>query len=191
MMKIPTGPHLCEGERLTDKKGRFSGAKKLLMVYLWRVQQSQAIIGIIFWSLTLTGVFYGYAKYYIERYFGVSGVISGLVVLFAITLISIIFVGYVFDKLKFWKEQSIVLTERNPYSTYKLCAKEISTVKKIWLPILKSLSKNDEEAREHVEFVEKWMDRLVADDPVLKKDVEFVERWVMHEETIEEKKEFE
>jgi uncharacterized membrane protein len=174
-----------------DESARFGRIKKAIMLYVWRIQQSQTIIGIIFWSLTLTGVFYGYARYYIEKYLKVGGVLSGMVVFFFIVVLIIIFIGFLFDKLKFWKEQSIIATERNPYATYKLCAKEIYLVKKIWLPALKSLSKNDEEAREHIDATEKWIDRLLADDPVLKKDFDFVEHWVRHEEKEEEKREFE
>lgn len=173
------------------ESARFGRIKKTIMLYVWRIQQSQTIISIFFWSLTLTGVFYGYAKWYIEKYLRVGGVISGMVVLFFIIILIVIFIGFLFDKLRFWKEQMIVATERNPYGAYKLCAKEIYLTEKLWLPTLRSLSKNDEEARTHVDAIEKWMDRLRAEDPTLKKDLEFVEHWIKHEENAEEKKEFE
>ena len=86
------------------------------MKYLWRIQQSQMVISIIFWSLTLTGVFYPYVR---EKFsnFGLpqSNVFGGMAIMFLLVVFFIITAGLLFDRLKFWNEQMIVSNERNPF----------------------------------------------------------------------------
>lgn len=171
--------HIRMGEGIKmDENTSFSKFKKLAMLYIWRIQQSQAVIGIIFWSLTLTGVFYQYAQYYIDKYFKVGGMISGMVVFFFLTVLAILTVGFIFDKLKFWKEQNIVNVERSPYSLYKMTARDVHWVNHIWIPMMKSQAKTEPSLSEHVSFMERWVQKLLDDDPILRADVEMVEKWI-------------
>jgi hypothetical protein len=91
--------------------------KKAIMTALWRVQQAQMVISIIFWSLTLTGVFYPYirAKWF-DGILGPDRVLEGMVLMFLLVVSLIVMFGLVYDKLKFWKEANIVIQERNPYT---------------------------------------------------------------------------
>ena len=117
--------------------------KKKVMTGLWRVQQAQMVISIIFWSLTLTGVFYPYIRVkWFDDVLGPERVLEGMVLMFLLVVSLIVLFGLVYDKLKFWKEANIVIQERNPY-TYgpKMWPQNIV----LWDALL---NPDDEEARE-------------------------------------------
>nr|NIP43771.1 hypothetical protein [candidate division Zixibacteria bacterium]NIR64811.1 hypothetical protein [candidate division Zixibacteria bacterium]NIS47989.1 hypothetical protein [candidate division Zixibacteria bacterium]NIU14475.1 hypothetical protein [candidate division Zixibacteria bacterium]NIX58457.1 hypothetical protein [candidate division Zixibacteria bacterium] len=87
--------------------------KKTIMKYVWRIQQAQMIIAIVFWSLTLTGVFYPYIRERIlNSWIGPERVAIGLLLLFICVLGTVVLCGVMFDKLKFWNEQQMVAVER-------------------------------------------------------------------------------
>lgn len=91
--------------------------RKGIMTTLWRVQQAQMIISIVFWSLTLTGIFYPYIRArFLNDLIGPDYVFLGMLLIFLVVIVSVLVFGLVFDRLKFWKEQAVVLQERNPYS---------------------------------------------------------------------------
>lgn len=91
--------------------------RKRVMTTLWRVQQAQMIISIVFWSLTLTGIFYPYIRArFLNDLIGPKYVFVGMGMIFCFVIVSVLVFGWVFDRMKFWKEQAIVLQERNPYS---------------------------------------------------------------------------
>ena len=91
--------------------------KKKIMTVLWRVQQAQMVISIVFWSLTLTGIFYPYiSDRFLDDLVGPENVAIGMVLIFLVVIGLIIMFGYAYDRLKFWKEQVTVAQERNPFS---------------------------------------------------------------------------
>lgn len=117
--------------------------KKRVMTGLWRVQQAQMVISIIFWSLTLTGVFYPYLRdKWFDGLLGAERVLEGMVLMFLLVVFLIVLFGLVYDKLKFWKEANIVIQERNPY-TYgpKMWPQNIILMNAL-------LNPDDEEAKE-------------------------------------------
>lgn len=92
------------------------GMKKKIMTVLWRVQQAQMVISIVFWSLTLTGIFYPYiSERVLDDLVGPENVALGMLVIFLGVVGMIVLFGYIYDRLKFWKEQIIVIQERNPF----------------------------------------------------------------------------
>lgn len=134
--------------------------KKWLMKQIWRVQQSQMVISILFWSLTLTGVFYEHLKWYITHYFGIEGLIGGMVVLFAIVLLCIVLFGFLYDAIfKMWHAQMVVVAERNQYAQYQMFPKEVTWFKEFYLPLAKAVNniKEDKELSEAIEKVEDWV----------------------------------
>jgi len=149
--------------------------KKAMMELMWRMQQSQTIIGVLMWSLTLTGIFYPYLR----DKFGLDPkeVFLPMLLLFLFILAMVILIGVVFDKLRFWKEQNIVLAERNPYATYKFYPKEIHWAR-LWLLTAKQVPNPTPEMQHEIEFFEKWMDRLVCEDPMYRKEVEEIDAFV-------------
>jgi hypothetical protein len=155
--------------------------KKGLMTYIWRIQQSQMIISIVFWSLTLTGVFYQYFAPLFDVYLGIpqENVFSGMLLLFFIVLLSVVLIGIVYDRVfRLWQESSVVSVERNPYSRFLLMPKEILLWKRCQLRILKEVAKDDPEAQKDIEFMDRWFDKLL-EDPKIAKQVEETEKTIM------------
>lgn len=76
------------------------------------------IISIVFWSLTLTGIFYDKVAEKFDN-FGLprSNVFGGMAVMSTVVVIIILTFGYFFDRFQFWKEQFVVQIERNPYTS--------------------------------------------------------------------------
>lgn len=91
--------------------------KKSVMTVLWRVQQAQMVISIVFWSLTLTGVFYPYIRArFLNDLIGPEYVFLGMLLIFIVVIGGIILFGLLYDRLKFWREQTLVAQERNPFA---------------------------------------------------------------------------
>ena len=139
--------------------------KKKLMTYLWRIQQTQMVISIVFWSLTLTGVFYEYVRERFNNFgLGQENVFAGMLVMFMIIIVVILLFGFIYDKLKFWKEQQLVIVERNPYTSWKLNPVHTMWVE-LWVAAIKDMQPMTPELKEKVEFYEKWIARLEEIDP--------------------------
>ncbi len=155
--------------------------KKALMTYIWRIQQSQMIISIGFWSLTLTGIFYQYFAPLFDVYMGVpqENVFLGMLLLFFIVLASVVIIGFAYDRVfRLWQEQAVVNVERNPYSRLLMMPKEILLWKRCQLRILKEVAKDDPEAQKDIEFMDRWFDKLL-EDPKIAQQVEETEKTIM------------
>lgn len=154
------------------------GVRKRAMIYLWRAQQSGAIINImLLGTLTAATLYRQYLKAYFNNYgFPDNQELPGVVITMMMIFVAVFGVGFIFDRLKFWKEQSIVGVERNPYASYKLSAKEVYWIK-IWAAAIVSGNPSAEQKR-LVEMYDAWIRRSVEEDPILKAEVEAVERWI-------------
>jgi hypothetical protein len=87
------------------------------MTTLWRVQQAQMVISIIFWSLTLTGIFYPYIRTRVlNDVIGPERVFLGMALIFLGVVALVLAFGYLYDRFRFWREQITVAQERNPFS---------------------------------------------------------------------------
>lgn len=151
------------------------------MTYIWRIQQSQMIISIGFWSLTLTGIFYQYIAPLFDIYLGVpqENVFLGMLLLLFIVLAGVVIIGFAYDRIfKLWQESSVVNVERNPYSRLLMMPKEILLWKRCQLRILKEVSKDDPEAQKDIEFMDRWFDKLL-EDPKIAAQVEETEKTIM------------
>lgn len=139
------------------------------------------LISILFWSLTLTGVFYSYFAPLFEEYLGISqkNVFLGMTLLFFGVLATVILIGFAYDRIfRIWQEYSVVNVERNPYSRFLLMPKEILLWKKCQMRILRRVADDDPEARRDIEFMDKWMNKLL-EDPSIRKQVEETEKAIM------------
>ena len=157
--------------------------KKKLMELMWRMQQSQTAIGLIIWSLTLTGIFYPYLR----DKFGIqpSSVLLPMVLLFVLIFGSVITIGLLFDKMRFWKEQNIVLIERNPYGYYKFTAREMQMMN-LFLMVLRQFPARSVELDEERKFFEMWLEKVVKDDPRIAQEMKDVRDWVLRNEPLKE-----
>ncbi len=139
--------------------------KKVVMKYFWRVQQAQMIISMVFWSLTITGIFYPYVREKFNNFgIGQENVFLGMMVMFAIVIAAIILFGIIYDRLKFWKEQQLVIVERNPYASWKLNPLHSMWVE-LWLEMAKSIEKKSPELEEKIKLYEAWISRCREIDP--------------------------
>lgn len=87
------------------------------MTSLWRVQQAQMVISIVFWSLTITGIFYPYIRdRFLNDLIGPENVLLGMMAILMFVIIIIFIFGYLYDRFRFWNEQLTVQAERNPYA---------------------------------------------------------------------------
>ncbi len=149
-----------------------NGVKKWFMLQVWRVQQIATILSLVMLAVTDALLVYDKASWrsgvFESPYTGV------VIILLAIGLI-IWGVSIVWDlKLKMWREQMTVLTEKNPYLREKMNTKELVLYQLSWLPVLEGLGKNDPQARESAETLKLWMQKVMGEDPSLSADVKDV-----------------
>ncbi len=155
--------------------------KRYLMVQLWRVQQTYTLLSLLIWGIVITFTAWPILDDVwadILGRFGISmnqpgAVASGLLVMFVGVYAILYAFGVVYDKyLKLWREQLDVSYERNPYTREKLMVKEILMWRHMFLPVLRVAAPTDPAARKEIEFVEKWIGRILASDAVIRKAVE-------------------
>ena len=152
--------------------------RKRAMIYLWRAQQSGSIINIsLLGTLTAASLYRLYLKAYFHNYgFSEEQELPGVLVTMLIIFTAVFGVGFIFDKLKFWKEQNIVGIERNPYGSYKLTAKEIYWIR-LWTEAMMAGNPSADQ-REMAKFFRQWVERSMEDDPILRAEVGAVDRWI-------------
>ena len=155
--------------------------KKYLMVQIWRMQQSQALISIFFWALTLAGVYYLSYFHPLFTSFGLpqSEVALGTIILFFLIVIGFLIIGLIYDSfLRLWREQTDVAVERNPYSAERLQPKEIVQWKRFVVSVMKELGKTDATIQKDIDFMERWIAKSLEERPDLRASVERLEKWV-------------
>jgi hypothetical protein len=74
-------------------------------------------------------------------------------------------------RLKMWREQMTVLTERNPYAKEKMSAKEIAIYQEFWLPLLEKFGREDAKLKRSADSLRTWLSKEVEKDPALARDV--------------------
>jgi len=139
--------------------------KKFILVQLWRIQQIGMVASLSLLALNLALTVNKYIEWrFSNSYMGT--------ILILVTLAFIIWgFGYVWDKfLKLWKEQTVVSTERNPYSTIQMTPKEILAYTTIYIPWLKELGQHDS-----AELWQKIVDWNLRTDKNLVKAVKEIE----------------
>jgi len=153
--------------------------RKRAMIYLWRAQQSGAIISItLLGTLTAASLFDQYIREATNNYWVLGdSVLAGVIVTMALIFTGVFGVGFAFDRLKFWKEQNIVAIERNPYGSYKLTAKEIYWIR-IWTAAVAAAKQTDEQEKV-ITLFNQWIERSTLEDPILKAEVAAIERWIV------------
>jgi hypothetical protein len=154
------------------------GLRKRAMVYLWRAQQSGAIINImLLGTLTAATMYSNYIREWTNNYWVLGdSVLGGLAVTMVLIFLGVFGIGFAFDRLKFWREQNIVAIERNPYGSYKLTAKEIHWIR-LWMSATQAGNPSEAQKRTLSDF-DQWVARSLAEDELLRREVEAVERWI-------------
>lgn len=153
--------------------------KKRFMMYVWRMQQIGSLYSVFMLTVTLTLVLYPLVEWRFDNLFDRIGIPRSwnfLVVgtLFLLILSGAMLFGFMYDKvLKLWIMQTTVAIERNPYTKNLMNPKEILNWQYYFIPMLRS-SGNEREA----DFMEKWNQRCLKENPMLQKEVKRILRWV-------------
>ena len=143
--------------------------KKVIMRQYWRLQQSQAVISMAFWTTTLTLIIWPYVKWrfddscngtvcFSDEIFGISSTYFGLMLIGIIVLLSVFLIGYIYDVgFGLWKEHLTISTERNPFGVYLISPPTGLILAQTNL-LLKHLAPEDEDVQRHVAFIERWLE---------------------------------
>ena len=116
-----------------SKKGTEpSPVRKWAMRQYWRMQQSQAVVGLLLWGTTITLLLWPYVEWrfsdscdsgicFNNTILGIPATYIGLVSIFLSVMLGVLTIGYLYDKVfSLWTEWRSVDMERNPYTTYAL-----------------------------------------------------------------------
>jgi hypothetical protein len=143
--------------------------KKIIMRQYWRIQQSQAVVSMAFWTTTLTLIIWPYVEWrfndncngtlcFSDEIFGISSTYFGLMFIGVIVLLTVFLIGYVYDVgFGLWKEHLTISAERNPFGVY-LIAPPMGLILAQTNLLLKHLAAEDEDVQRHVAFVERWLE---------------------------------
>jgi hypothetical protein len=138
--------------------------RKLLMTFVWRVQQSQAMIGIIFWGMTLTLLLHGYVGWRMADWFGIKNVTLQLIVLFFIVEAAILFFGFIYDRIfRLWKELGVASQERNPYTRGAITPKEVFYFR-LWMKAAEPYAEKDKETAELIGMYKRWIEKAMEEE---------------------------
>jgi hypothetical protein len=155
--------------------------KKTAMKHVWRLQQVGGILSVMMLSITNAllikdKVNYRFMPWYdgfgLPSFLDYDYVVSAVfaMAIFVLALLA----GYLYDRtFQMWKAQNEVAVERNPYAKVMLTPKEIVIWRKNTIPMLRGLGKKDE-----ADFMERWIDRILKENPMMRNDVAAVEAWV-------------
>ena len=135
--------------------------KKSVMRQYWRIQQSQTLISMVFWTSTLPLLIWPYVRWRIDptesllglptTYWGLGGIGIGV-------LLAVLAIGWAYDvSLGLWREHLTIVQERNPFTTYKINA-PFGMILAQTNAILRRMDPEDEEIQRHCDFVDRWLE---------------------------------
>lgn len=161
----------------SDTSGGVGIARKWVMRQYWRLQQSQAVISLGFWSVTLTLLIFPYVAWRFEGEESLAGIpltYWGLGLIFMGVITSVLLVGYVYDNfLGLWREWRTVDTERNPYSTYALVPWNMMILGFLHEVLTRVADEDDERLHEELSWLRTWMAQTTSEELFARS----VQRW--------------
>ncbi|MEZ8113011.1 MAG: hypothetical protein QMC61_05235 [Candidatus Poseidoniaceae archaeon] len=151
-----------------SKKGKKSSpVRKWAMRQYWRMQQSQAVVGLLLWGTTITLLLWPYINWrftdscdsglcFNDSIFGIPSTYFGLSSIFLAVMLGVLTIGYLYDKVfSLWTEWRSVDMERNPYTTYALTPNWMMGTA-LQAELLKRSSPDDEKMQEQTDWILKW-----------------------------------
>ena len=132
--------------------------KKWLMRQYWRIQQSQAIIGLGFWTATITLLVWPYVSWRFasnETLLYIPMTYVGLIGIATAVLTIVLLAGFFYDvTFGLWRDHITVNQERNPITTYKLNPTWGIVIAQT-NAILRRVAPEDEEIQRDCQFVDR------------------------------------
>jgi predicted ABC-type exoprotein transport system permease subunit len=144
------------------------------MVFLWRVQQSQMLIGVFFWSLTLALLAYQYLAPWLAKV-GIpsSAVALGILVTLLMVLGTVLTIGYAYDRVfRLWHDQTVVSYERNPFARDRLTPQMIMTYEHLYIPILEEIEERRKAGPVHSLYLKGLVRHNLEADANIKREYE-------------------
>ena len=135
--------------------------KKWAMRQYWRIQQSQAMISLGFWTATITLLVWPYVSWRFhsdEALLFIPMTYVGLISIAVLVLGIVLIAGFLYDvTFGLWRDHITVNQERNPFSTYKLNPTWGIVIAQT-NEILRRIAPEDEEVQRYCEFVDRMLD---------------------------------
>jgi len=106
--------------------------RKWAMRQYWRMQQSQAVVGLLLWGTTITLLVWPYISWrftqscdsglcFSDSILGIPSTYAGLSAIFFSVMFAVLAIGFLYDQVfSLWTEWRSVDMERNPFVTYAL-----------------------------------------------------------------------
>jgi len=144
--------------KLRDHETDESKIKQRLTLTIWRMQESQTLISVIFYSLTLTGIYIDRVSWRFEQ-MGIESTALITFILTSFTFVFILFLGYLYDKVfNLWKHKNIVMMKKNIYLSTHLTPKERAHFSEMWLPIVKAIDEMEGKGtlKKTIEVLQRW-----------------------------------
>ena len=141
--------------------------RKWAMRQYWRMQQSQAVVGLLLWGTTITLLVWPYVRWRFEAtcndamcfndtIIGIPATYFGLVAIFMTVMLGVLTIGYLYDQVfSLWTEWRSVDMERNPYVTYALTPNWMM-ITALQAEILRRQSEDDEAMQAQAEWFLNW-----------------------------------
>ena len=134
--------------------------KKWLMRQYWRIQQSQAMISLGFWTATITLLVWPYVAWRFdssEELFFLPMTYLGLIGIAAVVLSIVLLAGFLYDvTFGLWRDHITINQERNPFTTYKLNPTWGIVIAQT-NEILRRVAPEDEEVQRYCRFVDRML----------------------------------
>ncbi len=153
---------------MSEEAGSTSFFRKWVMRQYWRMQQSQAVVGLLLWGTTITLLVWPYVRWRFEvscpnealcfndTFAGIPATYFGLIAIFCSVMIGVLTIGYLYDQVfSLWTEWRSVDMERNPYVTYALTPNWMM-ITALQAEILKRQAHEDEAMVEQAEWFLTW-----------------------------------
>ena len=135
--------------------------KKWVMRQYWRIQQSQAMISLGFWTATITLLVWPYVSWRFnsdEALLFIPMTYVGLISIAVLVLGIVLIAGFSYDvTFGLWRDHITVNQERNPFSTYKLNPTWGIVIAQT-NEVLRRVAPEDEEIQRYCNFVDRMLD---------------------------------
>ena len=141
--------------------------RKWAMRQYWRMQQSQAVVGLLLWGTTITLLVWPYVNWrfsarcegslcFNDTIVGVPATYIGLISIFMTVMLCVLLIGYLYDAVfSLWTEWRSVDMERNPYVTYALSPNWMM-ITALQAEMLRRQSEGDEAMQEQADWFLRW-----------------------------------
>lgn len=141
--------------------------RKWAMRQYWRMQQSQAVVGLLLWGTTITLLVWPYVRWRFEAscteslcfndsFVGIPATYFGLLGIFLTVMLGVLTIGYLYDQVfSLWTEWTQVAAERNPYVTYAMTPNWM-LMTALQAEMLRRQSEGDEDMQAQAEWFLKW-----------------------------------